>query len=171
LALKRIKIISTITQKELKELLHYDPLTGIFTWASTRRGRKVGNTAGYLNTIGYIIIQINGKKYKAHRLAWLYVHGYLPEFIDHENHIRDNNWILNLQDATRIENGKNLSIYKNNSSGVTGVNWHKTTNKWRASIGINNKDKHLGLFTDKFEAICTRKSADNKYNFHENHGR
>jgi len=92
------------------------------------------------------------------------------KYTDHINHIRDDNRLLNLREATDGENQKNSSQRKDNTSGITGVGIHKQSGKWQARIKLDSKLKHLGLFDDKFEAICSRKSASNKYGFHENHG-
>ena len=161
-----------ITQTELKEFLRYDPETGVFTWlAPPAYHIRAGDIAGYLNDRGYIIIGINKKSYRAHRLAWLYMKGVWPKQIDHDDHVKDNNKWNNLFEATQQENNKNLPISKHNTSGVTGVYWNKARNKWKAYIYVNYKNKHLGSYVDWFEAVCARKSAENKYSFHPNHGR
>ena len=160
-----------LTQKELKKHLHYNPGTGIFTrLACSANNVKAGDIAGCLHN-GYIEIRVNKKRYLAHRLAWFYVHGEWPEQIDHINHIRDDNRLFNLRDATNLENGKNQSKKITNTSGVTGVYWAKRNKKWIASVSINNKTKYLGSHIDKFEVICMRMSANNKYGFHKNHGK
>lgn len=64
-----------------------------------------------------------------------------------------------------------MSLFRTNISGVAGVHFRKCRNKWRARIMVDGIDIHLGHFSDKFEAICARKSANNKYGFHENHGK
>ena len=159
-----------ITQKELKELLHYDPETGVFMWVVLRQGVRNGGVAGSMS-YGYIRIKVKGRSYQAHRLAWLSIHGKWPkEQIDHINHIRDDNRIENLREATNQENQRNASMKKNNKSGITGVYWYKRDNKWLAYIMTGGKLINLGYFTDKFEAICARKSAEKKYGYHENHG-
>ncbi|MCK5236058.1 MAG: HNH endonuclease [Deltaproteobacteria bacterium] len=159
-----------IAQKELIKILNYNPETGIFMWKiSTNRKIKIGDIAGHLDKQeGYIVIWVNKKKYLAHRLAWFYVYGVWPEKdIDHDDHNRANNAIGNLNNADKQSNAKNMSLRCDNKSGVTGVTWHKETSKWIANIaGV-----YLGGFTDKFEAICARMSANNKHGFHENHGR
>jgi hypothetical protein len=143
-----------VTQDELKQILFYCAITGHFTWlVSTARRIKIGDRAGTPNEKGYIIIQINGKLYRAHRLAWLYVHGYLPtKQIDHKNGIKDDNRIDNLREATNSENHQNKGKRKDNTSGFTGVTFHKPTGKWLAQIGIGGKKHFLGLFNTREEA-------------------
>lgn len=160
-----------ITQNELKRILHYDPETGLFTRISRSSGARVGDIAGTIMKLGYIAISVKGKVYTAHRLAWLYIHGYFPEkHIDHYNHKRNDNRINNLREVMSSENHRNRSKSILNTSGIIGVRWRKQNNKWLSSIKVNGIQKHLGYFEDKFEAICARKSANNKYGFHPNHG-
>jgi len=162
-----------ISQQELKKLLNYDPKTGLFTRISVigSSNQKIGDLTGRSLSSGYLRIYLKGKRYKAHRLAWLYMKGVWPKRqIDHKNHIRDDNRWCNLYEATNQENCKNRSLPKNNKSGVIGVCWITTNKAWAADITENKQTIRLGLFTDKFEAICARLSANNKYGFHENHG-
>ena len=161
-----------ITQAELKEALHYNPDTGIFTRLITISSRaKAGTVAGYFRSDGYIYIGINKKQYLAHRLAWLYMYGEFPVYqLDHMNHKRADNRIMNLRTASNQENHKNRSKSARNTSGMTGVGWYKATGKWRSEINVDSRKIHLGYFEDKFEAICARLSANNKYGFHPNHG-
>ena len=161
-----------ITQSELKEMLHYNPETGIFTrLISVAPNARAGDIAGCNTSVGYISIYVKNKKYAAHRLAWLYMTGEFPKHgTDHINHIKDDNRFVNLREATQRENCKNQSMRIDNTSGVTGVFWRKDVNKWRARIEVNQDTVCLGSHVDKFEAICARMSANNKYGFHENHG-
>ena len=161
-----------ITQSELKKLLHYNPKTGVFTRIiSTNRSVKIGDVAGSKDRRGYIAVWIMGKSCMAHRLAWLYMSGSWPKNeIDHENHVRDDNRIINLREATRLENNKNASKRKDNTSGVCGIHWSERDKRWYAQVSVKGKRMFLGCFKDKFGAMCARKSADNKYGFHENHG-
>jgi len=131
---------------QLKELLHYCPETGIFTWLVSRgRTAKASSVAGCLDkSTGYKVIRSLGKKYKAHRLAWLYVYGgFPPDGVDHINRVKTDNRICNLRLATQAENGQNLSIYNNNTCGHTGVSWNKPRQKWQAYIKINQKQIYL----------------------------
>lgn len=74
---------SSLTQAELVNLLHYDAETGKWTWLKSGKGRKL-RIAGNVNSEGYRIIMIGGRRCKSARLAWLYVHGRWPkEQIDH----------------------------------------------------------------------------------------
>jgi len=158
-----------LTQEKLKEQLSYDKLTGCFVWQTYGRGKNYLKVAGCRSS-GYIVIQINGKSQKAHHLAWLYEYGYIPKQIDHINHIRDDNRIINLRKSTQKENTKNSSLSSRSKSGITGVSWCKRSKKWLSQIMVDGKTKHLGYYCDKFESICARKSANNKYGFHVNHG-
>jgi len=161
-----------LTQKRLKELLHYSPETGVFTWLVNRKGTaSAGVIAGYLNKKGYIRISVDGERYLAHRLAWLYMTGEWPIQTDHDKGNRADNRFSTLCSVNSETNNKNRKIPSNNTSNVIGVYWHKKLEKWYAAIGVSNRLKSLGYFIDKFEAICCRKSAENKYGYHENHGR
>ena len=161
-----------INQSELKRLFHYDPETGLFTrLVKTATWVNIGDIAGTVHSYGYICMGIHGRVYTAHRLVWLYVTGKWPkEQIDHINHDRaDNRWV-NLREATHRENNKNRGMYKTNASGICGVNMDNASGKWKAQINIKGKRKHLCSSDDFFEAVCARKSAENKFGFHPNHG-
>jgi hypothetical protein len=142
-----------ITQSELKEVLEYNPDTGLFVWKKNSISKKSGSIAGSKYKNGYIYIQINKKIYRAHRLAFLYMTGNFPEnFIDHINHIRDDNRWTNLRDATLSQNQANRVNQKNNTSGYKGVSWNKQCKKWKAQISYMYKDIHIGLYTTPQEA-------------------
>ena len=163
-----------LTQRTLKEILFYNHKTGLFVWKirpSFNSRRKEGEIAGCVKKDeGYRVIKFNGIAYLAHRLAWLYMTGEWPEQIDHINHDRDDNKWRNLREATSLENNKNSSINKNNTSGFTGVYWSKLERKWKAQIKVNNKVIGLGTFVEKEKAILKRQIANLLFGFHENHG-
>jgi hypothetical protein len=154
-----------LNQAKLKELLDYNPDTGDFTNKVMRSLRAMpGQIAGNLTPRGYIDIVIFGKKYKAHRLAWFYVYGVWPtNNIDHINRSKIDNRIANLRDITQAQNGQNKTIHTNNSSGHTGVMWHKATQRWRARIHVSGKEIYLGQFNDIQSATDARKQAEAKY--------
>lgn len=142
-----------LTQERLKELLHYNSETGEFTWLVARNGTKNDHTAGSADSQGYVGIRIDGRRHKAHRLAWLYVHGRWPEsFIDHINQVRKDNRISNLREATRSLNGHNRPKPKHNTSGFKGVSFHRKTGKWKASVTFKGVRHYLGLFASPREA-------------------
>lgn len=109
--------MSELTVARLRELLHYDPETGVFT----RRGS--GDIAGGDNGQGHLKIRVEGKKYFAHRLAWLYVHGKWPtQHIDHRDGDRKNNRIANLRDVPPRLNVQNMRRASGRSkTGLLGV--------------------------------------------------
>jgi len=164
-----------LTQKELKKLLNYDPKTGIFTWKSRDskawNTRRSGKTAGQFDRGGYILIGILGKRYLAHRLAFLYMTGNCPhDQTDHIDHDRGNNKWNNLRAVTQAENQRNRALAKNNTSGLSGVHWSKSNKKWMVRVKVNRKRIYLGSFSTKDEAIKVRKAAEIEHNFHVNHG-
>lgn len=143
-----------LTQAELKELVSYDPDTGVFTLAKVRRRttRKLGDPLGSVTKAGYLETVINQKKYYLHRLAFLYMTGELPNgIVDHRNRNKSDNRWANLSVGTQQDNVENnISPRKNNSSGYLGV--HKFNNKFKAKIVHKQKQIHLGTFDTAKEA-------------------
>jgi hypothetical protein len=146
--------MATITAARLRELLHYDPLTGIFTYLPRGRGVMPGKQAGGLHKkSGYITIGIEGATFKAHRLAVLYMTGSMPPVhVDHENRNRSDNRYLNLRPATRSQNCANRLPAFAPASGHKGVYWAPHAKCWRAEITrmVNGKRRKriLGYFHD-----------------------
>lgn len=152
-----------ITQDRLKELLHYDPEIGIFTQRLRRPRVRVGDIAGYSESSGYWRIHVDGRKYLAHRLAWLYVTGEWPIFVDHEDLDKSNNRFGNLRKATRSQNGINRSRFPNNTSGFKGVSFCKRTRNYMARIQVNGSSLFLGCFNKAEEAHAAYVAAAEKY--------
>lgn len=153
-----------LTQSRLRDLLDYNPDTGVFTWLQYRSQlAAIGMVAGRVNmTTGYVEIQVDGIRYKAHRLAWLYWHGVMPDKqVDHINSCRTDNRITNLREATRSQNQQNTGLTKSNKSGRKGVYFRD--GKWQAQAQINGKKYHLGrhLTVDEaskaYEEFCKGK--------------
>lgn len=160
-----------ITQEFLQKVFNYDLDSGKLTYKFTNSLGKCGEDASCKHNEGYLITRIGGKYYLTHRIIFMYMTGKFPKFIDHINHIRDDNRWCNLKEATILQNNKNTSLSKNSKTKCNGVSFHKQKNKFRAYIMINYKQIHLGLFETIEEAIEARNQANLKYNFHENHGK
>lgn len=149
-----------ITQSRLKELLHYDPETGVFTRRVSRSGGGLaGSVAGTVGRDGYSRIQYAGRQYLAHRLAFLYMTGEFPaESVDHINRDRSDNRWGNLRPASTVENLRNKSPYSNNSSGFRGVSLDKRLKKWKSYGAANGKLVYLGMFLTAEEAAATSRA-------------
>ena len=155
-----------ITQDELKERLHYDAESGVFTWINLVSKRMFGKVAGSSHRQGYVIIRVKNRAYLAHRLAWLYVHGSFPIAgleIDHIDLDKKNNAISNLRLATRSQNMMNLVVSPHSKSGVKGVTFRKDLNKYASRIMANNKMVHLGHFRTIDEAREAYENAAKLY--------
>lgn len=150
-----------LTQKTLKEYLHYDPDTGVFTWLKKSANRTiVGSVAGSPHDKGYIRITIKRKAYMAHDLAILYTDGFLPERVDHRNGVTDDNRRENLRVCTQAENSWNRKTHSNNTSGVKGVSFNKASKKWRARVMVHGTTHFIGAFEtidEAREAIIKRR--------------
>lgn len=138
----------------LRELFHYDPLTGHFTrLVANARRSKVGERAGGPQYFGHVAIRIDGRRWLAHRLAWLYVYEVWPACdIDHINGNPSDNRIANLRLAEVSQNLANARRYKNNTSGYKGVTYHRQSGKWRAVLCVYGKIYSLGLYLNKDDA-------------------
>jgi hypothetical protein len=149
-----------ITQERVRELFLYKD--GSLFWRVRRQGvRADGSMAGGCDSNGYLRMQIDGKSYKAHRLIFLYHHGYIPENdIDHIDRNRSNNKIENLREASRSCNLRNSTQQSQTSSGVKGLTWNKSRQKWKAQIVVHGASKYLGLYSDFTEATAHRLAAE-----------
>jgi hypothetical protein len=154
------KSIPLPSQKKLQELFDYKD--GELYWKEKRSNSiDLSKPAGYIDNQRYRVIRIKGKLYQAHRLVWKYHYGKDPkEFIDHIDGNKSNNNMENLREATRQQNSYNRGPQKNNKLGIKGV--RKYGNKYRATIIINGKNKHLGMFFTIEEARLVREEAEKK---------
>lgn len=142
-----------ITQEELKEVLHYDPETGIFTWLKTVNSRAVKGSIAGCKSSAYIEISYNKEKYQAHRLAWFYMTGQWPEVhIDHINRDKQDNRFCNLRQATNSQNKANVQkvIQTSNTSKYKGVYFDR--GRYRVRIYLNARPLNLGRFKDEIDA-------------------
>ena len=148
--------------QELQSLLKYDPETGHIYWIAKGRGRIKKKEAGTQEINGYRGILIKGKRIRSHIIAWALYNGKYPENqIDHINGVKSDNRICNLREATNSQNGKNLPIKKNNTSGYPGVYFR--CGKWRVQIKVDYQSISLGTYFNFNDAIEARKMAEVKY--------
>ncbi len=166
---------NNLTHERLRELLHYDPETGVFTWIVRRGHVPAGTVAGLRSDKWYVSITIDGYVHRAHRLAWLYVHGRWPEQkIDHKNGVRSDNRLCNLRDVSSLFNSQNIvSAQSHSITGIRGVSIHATSRlKYRARIKVGSvhickhfstldeaenfyletrKEKHVGFVKERMD--------------------
>lgn len=170
----------------LRQLLDYDPETGMFSWAKPNKSwfaseahwnafcsAQAGQTPlAVPHSQGYLCGGVGARQLLTHRVAWAWFYGEWPcEEIDHENHNRTDNRIKNLRAANRVANSRNASLRSDNTSGVTGVSWARDRKKWVAMIHLpGGKAVHLGRHDRFDDAVAARKAAEERYGFHPNHG-
>lgn len=161
-----------VSQERLITILNYDPITGIFLWKDDRGNGSLGKSAGMVDAWGYIQIRVDGKKYLAHRLVWLYMTGSWPrDQIDHINGDKIDNCFANLREATATINTENRHrARRDNKSGFLGVTYRKECRKsspWLATIQVCGKLKRLGRFSTPEEAheayLCAKKKLHKGY--------
>ena len=157
-----------LSQARLRELLHYDPDTGVFTWRVNVGSRAAaGGHPNCRDKNGYVLIRVDKRLYKAHRLAWLYVYGAWPAHgLDHINHIPSDNGIANLRDITHSQNMQNRGATKSSKSGIKGVYWSDYKHKWVAQIRLNYAHYRLGAYATKEAAAAAYKQAALKLHTH-----
>lgn len=148
-----------LTVSRLKELLHYAPDSGVFTWKISRsRTAKAGQVAGCLSSTGYRMIAIDRRSYKESRLAWFYTHEkWPPHFLDHRNGNPADNRIANLREATNGQNKACAGPQRNNALGIKGVS--RDHRGYRAQIRKNGKKIYLGYFATPAEASAAYQRA------------
>ena len=138
--------------------------TGKLYWKQTTSNRvQEGDEAGYPH-VGYVYVQYNNKKVAVHRIIFaMYYERWPTDQLDHIDKDRQNNAILNLREVTNQVNSTNRGMTKRNTSGVTGLSLKN--NKWLTQIMVNYENKYLGLYVEKWDAICARKAAETKWGF------
>jgi hypothetical protein len=152
--------IEHITAERLREVLDYNPKTGLFTWRHVPdksvqwNGRHAGRPAGHpCKTLGYVLLKVEGRLCRAHRLAWLYMTGKWPTGeIDHVNGDGLDNVFANLRLATRSEQNRNVRAHRDSTSGLKGAYWDKRTSTWLAQIRHEGKQHYLGKYQTAEEA-------------------
>lgn len=130
----------------IRGCLAYDANSGLLRWTVRKSQRVgVGQVAGYRAAGGYVRVEVDGKSYAAHHIAWLLSTGNWPkQEIDHINGRRDDNRLANLRDVSRAENVQNIDAL-----GVTRTR----SGKWRAQISVGNRKRAIGTFAEHREAV------------------
>lgn len=179
------KALALVNEVQLRELFDYDPASGVLTWR--KRGehwfksqrdcqawntRYAGKPANYIHKLGYVVVRLFGRAYKGHRVAYAIHYGRWPTLqIDHINGVKTDNRIANLREVDNQTNARNTKIHRHNTSGFSGIYWHKRDRKWIARIGTTKAGSFIGAFKNLDDAIAARKAAEKQYGFHPNHGR
>lgn len=141
------------TQARLKQVVHYDPLVGLFMRKQARAQAPLGSFSQSIDSKGYRRIRIDSQRVLEHRLAWFYMTGeWPPEEIDHINGVRTDNAFSNLRLADRKQNKRNTKTYKNNKSGFKGVSWSASSKRWKSRFFKDGKEVNLGLYDTPEEA-------------------
>jgi hypothetical protein len=176
----------TLTLDDITNLLYHDRETGKLYWRkreerffrskkkmNTWNSRFSGKEAFITVNEGYFTGKIFGVPYKAHRIIWFIIHGKWPECqIDHIDGNRQNNIESNLREVVNCINTRNKKIHSNNSSGFSGVSFHKVKKRWLAYIGYNNRRINVGSFANIEDAVSARQEYISKLDgFTDRHGR
>ena len=145
--------MSVLTHDHLLSILSYDERSGNFVWLINSGRARIGNIAGNVHSGGYVVIIVDKKQYKAHRLAWFYVTGEWPRGrLDHKDNCGSNNRWDNLRPATHSQNMANRKLNANNSCGHKGV--VRRGSRYRAYINKDGKRYNLGTFSTAEEAAA-----------------
>lgn len=149
------------------DIFNYDPATGVLVWKIKTSNRiKVGSVAGYVNKKGYVVVC---RKHLAHRVIWEMHNGEIPPGmeIDHINHVKTDNRLINLRLVPSKQNKRNYPLYSNNTSSVAGVSWDASRGKWRVDVS----KRCIGRFLTFEDAVKARTEQLLKEGYHENHGK
>lgn len=156
-----------LTAARLRDVLNYDPASGVFTRLQCEQRPDVAGrpTSEGRHSNGYQRIAVDGGRYYSHRLAYLYMTGAWPEHeVDHINGIRHDNRWANLRAATPRLNQQNKRRARVDSqSGVLGVSWDAARGWWVARIKVADTYKYLGRFETKTEARAAYLSAKRQH--------
>ncbi len=151
--------MTALTLGQLRLKLNYCKNTGVFTWAKgASRKMPEGSVAGRLDKDGYVLIGLNYREYRAHRLAWFYFYEKWPDTeLDHKNRNRRDNSIDNLREATHSQNLAN-STRGASVESPRGVYWDAVHSKWVAKCGWQGKTYFLGRYRLLEDAEAAREN-------------
>lgn len=158
-------VLTDLTVERVRQVLDYDPETGIFTWIVRLSNRACEGhaTKGSLDGKGYYRLMIDRRTYQAHRIAWLHAYGVWPTMvIDHIDRDPANNRLSNLRDVSYAVNSTNCSPSHGGHARDTdarGCTFVARTQRWQAQISINGVNKYLGYFKELADARAAYKRA------------
>lgn len=141
----------------------FDYVDGNLIWKKAIRKDLNGHIAGTKHPKGYRSIYVCGRSYLAHRLIFLFHHGYMPLQVDHIDNDKSNNRIENLRESSHSQNRCNSRMQQNNTSGHKNVSWDKTRNKWHVAIALKGKTVFIKRFDELNDAIHAANEARLKY--------
>ena len=150
---------------ELREVLSYDPETGVFRWkVRVHPSVPAGTIANSKHSCGYLKFNYKRKLYYCHRAAWLFFYGKDPgeAEIDHINGNKSDNRITNLRLATSGSNKWNAKALSNNTSGYKGVFWRKDRNYWVGNVvanGVKYRKDGFPSAEDAYAWACAKREA------------
>lgn len=162
-----IMALSQLTQEEVRGIFRYNRRDGLLIRKFTVGAARAGTSSQCKDRDGYLVVGINGRLYRAHRVIWLYVYGDWPlNDCDHINRVKDDNRIKNLRDVTRSQNKQNMLACKSNKCGIKGVYWSERYERWMAEIGHQGKQIRIGQYkTIKEAADAYAATAANLHEF------
>jgi hypothetical protein len=151
--------MKTVDLELARQLLNYDPETGVFTWTQQDAARA-GKRAGVEREDGAFVLTFAGHTVYAHRLAFALVHGEWPRWVAHLDGNMGNNRISNLRAGTFHQRGMTRKKTRNaTTSRFKGVHWSSQSKKWIAHIGVNGRRVYLGIFANEEAAGAAYASA------------
>jgi len=155
-----------LTQEEANSVFEIKDGKIFYRPRTMTRGRPsvlAGVEAGCDSGHGYRRISYKKKKYYAHQLVFLMIHGYIPALIDHIDGNGCNNDIANLRECDKAKNNHNSKMPVSNKSGVKNVFWRNQINKWQCVLVVNKKRIYCGTFDDLELAELVAYEAREKY--------
>jgi|SRR5271166_2555913 len=147
-----------LTQELVREYFDLDPETGILYRKKRKGGHrsKVGQVAGRVRSRGKWEVTVNGKRYRRHRIVFLYIHGYLPKQIDHRDRNPLNDRPNNLRTSTHAQGVQNRVRLP--GKHLLGAQ-RGSTNTFQVQMRANGKRYYLGSFKSEEEAHEAYKAA------------
>ena len=152
-----------------KSLFYYQ--SGFLVWNKSVGAIRAGKKVESISNRGYVVVQVSGKRYLAHRIIWLLLNGRMPAMIDHIDGDKQNNLIENLREVDNTLNHWNERRRSTNISGYKGVWWHKQSKRWEAACRVNGKQTTIGRFERIEDAVeAVRKFREQHHGEYANHG-